>query len=222
MKRIISTIFLLLVIVFPIQVKALTVSKNNITVEKGGGTTIDLHANVDTQITEVSFTLVYTSYDVPAYFNIESGLKDEASGINHKIVFSVPVTGKIKLGTIKINSVNNPKVTVGSVNIHTAKAVTTTGETINLDSQIINVTINKTEEAPSTEMPVVNTEKNKNLLEKIESEVVKIELKDDIYEYTVKVKEEIETEKYNFSKINSQASPFNFFLHICPLFLKKH
>ena len=130
MKRIISTLFLLLIIVLQLQVKTLTVSKNNLSVEKGKGSTVDLYAVVDAQITELTFTLVYTSYDLPAYFNIESGLRDEVSGIKHKIGFSVPVTGKVKLGTIKVTAVNNPKVTAGSVNIHTAKAVTSTGETI--------------------------------------------------------------------------------------------
>ena len=119
-------LFLLLIVILPSNVKALSVDKNNLTIKSSSNETIALYAEVEKEIKEVSFSLVYTSYDVPAYFNVEAGLSDQSSGIKHKITFSEPVTGKVRLGTVRINVVNNPKVTVGSVNVHSATALTTT------------------------------------------------------------------------------------------------
>ena len=191
MKRIILTVFFLLVVMVPMNVEALIVDKTNLTIEKGKSDVLTLSTETDALITSIQFTLVYTSYDVPAYFNIEPGLTDSnPNGIVHKITFPTPVTGSIKLGTIRIDVVNNPKIAVGSVNIHTAKATTESGDVINLKAQTINATIG----TPVENTPVVEEKKEqeKNLLEKIDSEIVKIELKEDVYEYEVKIKEEIE------------------------------
>lgn len=206
MKRIISTLFLL-IILLPLRVKALSVSKNNLTIEKGNQEIVDLYVEVDEDITEVNFTLVFTSYDAPAYFNVESGLTDNLNGIKHRIVFSEPVTGKIKLGTINVSIANNSQITSGTVNIHTGYALNTNGENIPLNSQIITANVQPTENTTNTntdnttndnDTPVTNNEDNvseeqtTNLLEKIESEIVNIELKDDVYEYKVYIADEVE------------------------------
>lgn len=190
MKKIVLTIFFLLVITLPINVQALIIDNNNLTIEKGNSNTISLSTNTEVEISSLQFTLVYTSYDVPAYFKLEDGLTEtNPNGIVHKIKFSEPVSGDIKLGTIKINVVNNPKVNASSINIHSAKAVTVNGDTINLTGQTINVTVGtNVETVPAEEK---EKEQVKNLLEKIESKIVKIELIKDTYEYKVNVKEDI-------------------------------
>lgn len=194
MKKMIQLVVLLLAVVFPVGVKALSVDKNNLTIEKGANETVALYANVNAEITEVQFTLVYTTYDVPASFIIESGLTDtNPNGISHKIIFSNPVSGKVKLGSIRVNVVNNPKENVGTINIHSGRALTTNNNTINLNAQTINVKIGQPKPADNPE-PKDNEEppKKTNLLEKIESSIVKINLKQDVYEYTVDIEENIE------------------------------
>lgn len=189
MKKIVLTIFFLLVITLPINVQALIIDNNNLTIEKGNSNTISLSTNTNVEISSLQFTLVYTSYDVPAYFKLEDGLTEtNPNGIVHKINFTNPVSGNIKLGTIKIDVVANPKITASSINIHSAKAITTNGETINLKSQTINVTIGTPKETTNKEEKI----EVKNLLERIESNLVNIELKEDIYEYEVNIKEDIE------------------------------
>lgn len=190
MKKIVNLLFLLLIVVLPLKVKALSIDKNNLTIKKSSNETIALYAEVDTEITEVNFNLVYTTYDIPAYFNVEAGLSDQASGTKHKITFPEPVTGKIRLGTIRVNVVNNPQVSAGTVNIHTATALTKDGINKILTTQIINVTVDKTQEI--TETPVINAEESTNLLEKIESKLVNINLKENIYEYNINIQEGIE------------------------------
>lgn len=181
MKKILL-LFMLLVLFLPFNVKALSVDENNLTIEKGGTESIGLYANVLEEVTEISFTLVYTTYDVPAYFKLENGLTDtNPNGISHKIIFSNPVSGKVKLGTIDVNVVNNPKVNNGVINIHSGKAVTNNG-TVNLNSQTINVSIGEKKE---------EKEKKTNLLEKIESSIVTINLEDNVYEYDVKIKDNV-------------------------------
>ena len=192
MKKIISLLIISLVIIIPLKVKALSVDKNNLTIEKNKSETINLYTEVNSEITELQFTLVYTTYDVPANFNIETGLTDtNPNGIVHKIIFSSPVSGKIKLGNIKINVVNNPKVTAGTINIHSGKAITSNGETINLDSQTINVKIG-TPENDNVNQKKEEPVKKTNLLDRIESKIVTINLKDDVYEYKINIKEDIE------------------------------
>lgn len=187
MKKSFLFIFLLLIASLPLNIKALSVDKNTLTIAKGNNQNIDLYANVESDTTEISFTLVYTTYDVPAYFNLEPGLTDtNPNGISHKIIFSNPVSGKVKLGSININVVNNPKVNSGTITIHSGKANTNAG-TIELNSQTINVTIGN-ETTTIEEEP----KENKNLLSKIESNLIKIKLSDDVYEYSIDIKDTIE------------------------------
>lgn len=185
MKKKILLVYLLLIVIFPSYVKALSLDKNDITLAKGTNRNIDLYANVENEVSEISFTLTYTTYDIPAYLNLEQGLIDtNPNGITHKIVFSNPVSGKIKLGSVRVDVVSYPKVNAGTININAASAMTTNGTKINLNAQTLNVTIGE----PVEEKPV---EKKTNLLDKIESKLVKIDLQKDVYEYTVKIKEDI-------------------------------
>lgn len=201
MKRIISILSLLIIVILPLKVNALSVSKNNLTIEKGKKETIELYTDVDTEVSQITFSLVYTSYDVPGYFTASTGLTDNINGIKHQISFSEPVSGKINLGTISINVTNNPKVTAGTINIHSASALTENGEKITLKSQIINVNITeKQQEEPNNnnitdeDTPIsIEETRETNLLEKIESEIVNIELKKDVYEYTIYVEDELES-----------------------------
>lgn len=204
MKRLIS-ILLLAFIALPMNAKALSVSENNLSIKAKENKIIELYANTEEEIKEVRFTLVYTSYDIPGYFNIETGLNNTGTGNNHKIVFPKPVSGKIKLGTVKVNVVDSPKVTASTINIHSAKAITSEETEIALKNQIINVTVEKTQNTNTTteekDEPTVveqdnnkseNTEKKEQLLEKIESSIVNIDLEENVYEYSVKIKEDIE------------------------------
>ena len=185
MKKRILLVYLLLILILPSNVKALSLDKNDITLANGTNKNIDLYANVDTEVSEISFTLTYTTYDIPAYLNLEQGLTDtNPNGITHKIIFSNPVSGKIKLGSVRVDIVSNPKVNAGTININAASATTTNGTKVNLNAQTLNVTIGE----PVEELPA---EKKTNLLDKIESKIVKVNLEKDVYEYTVKIKEDI-------------------------------
>lgn len=234
MKKIISLLVLTLIVILPLEVKALNVDKNNLTLEKGKSETINLSTTVEQEVTEISFTLVYTSNDARANYYIASGLTETITNSSHKISLSEPTSGTISLGTVKITISEEPTDKAGIINIHNAKAITAEGETINLTTQSINVTIesktenndeetpnenntetkpeeDKQEEQPKTETPKKEENKKQeetnkktedkkdeetketiHLLEKIESSIVKIKLQDGIYEYTVKIKEDVE------------------------------
>ena len=193
MRRRLFVLFLMLVIFLPCQVNALSVSKKNVTIDKGSNQNVELSAVVEEEIVKINFSLVYTSYDVPAYFIIGSGLTESVNGIKHSISFSEGMTGNVKLGNIKVSVVDNPKVVSGTVNIHSATALTSDGETINLDTQMINVTVGGNNNTPTVTAPKDDDKETKdNLLSKIESNIVNIELKKDVFEYTVNVKENVE------------------------------
>lgn len=188
MKRKILTV-LLLMILLPINVYALDIdNKNELTIESGKNETINLTTNVDYEVKEIKFTLVYTTYDIPAYFNVASGLTDSnPNGIVHKISFNEPVSGEIDLGTISVKVVNYPTVNNGTITLHSASATTTDGEVITLKSQTINVNIG-TKQEKEEEVKKVEI---KNMLDKIESDIVNIDIKEDVYEYNVKIKDSI-------------------------------
>lgn len=180
MKKIILVVFLMLLCCLPIKVDALSVSENDVTVQKGNTKIIDLYANVDKEIRELSFNMTFSTYDATAALVLEPGLTDTTpTGISHNIVFSTPMSGKVKIGTIKVVVASNPTVSSGTVNINYPKAITTNGERINLKYQDINIKIGE---------EVIES----NLLEKIESNIVNIELQKDVFEYTVDVKSDIE------------------------------
>ena len=177
--------FLLLTIPH-IKVNALSVSKNDLTIEKGSSETVELYANTESEIISASFTLVYSTYDIPANFAVASGFSDSnPNGINHEIIFNEAKSGKILLGTINVSVVNYPNDSIGTINIHTGSAKTTDGETINLNSQNINIKV-------GTPNEVKTDEKKSALLTKIESKIVSIELKEKTYEYTINVDSKVE------------------------------
>lgn len=190
MKRIFKFIFIIFLALISVnKVNALSVSENNIIIKKGESKNIELYANVTDSVTSVEFTLVFTTYDIPAYFAVNPNYQDQnPDGIKHKIVFPEAVTGQILLGTVSINVKNNPNDLLGTINIHSAKATNVEETVINLNSQNINVTVGTTE---TTEEPPKEN-KDPNLLEKIESKIVEIKLEKDVFEYTVKVKSEVE------------------------------
>ena len=172
------------------RVFALSVSEANVTIPPGGGKSIELSTTSDEPLTSIEFTLVYTTYDIPANFIVNNNYTDSSpNGIKHKVNFTNALSGKIVLGTVDIRVVNNPKDTVGTINIHSAKGYTESGEVINLDSQNINVKIGEDTEPTTTN----TTEKfDKNALKEIKSEKVKIELKKDTFDYTVTIPKDLE------------------------------
>ena len=199
MKRIIKYLFatFLLFATFS-HVYALEVSKSDLTIEKGGSDTIELYANTESEITSVTFTLVFSTYDIPANFSATSGATDtNPNGITHTIKFDEAKSGKVLLGTIQVSVKSNASDSVGTVNIHTASAKTTEDETVSLNARNINIKVGTPQpepkqEEPKTEPTTKPKEVDKNLLDKIESKIVKIELKKDVFDYNVNISDDVE------------------------------
>lgn len=195
MKRILKLIIIAVILLIPIgSVSALTVSENNIKIPASGSKSIELSTSSEEQLTSVEFTLVYTTYDIPANFIVNSSYTDSnPNGIKHKVIFPEPISGKITLGNVNINVVNNPKDTAGTINIHSAVGYTETGETINLNAQNINIIIGE-ENNTNTDKPSIddNSNTNKNVLKEIKSDIVKINLQEDVFEYQITIDKDIE------------------------------
>ena len=194
MKKLVGFTILSLLFLFCInRVSALSVSSSNVTIDKGGNEKIELYANSDVAISKVEFTLVYSTYDIPANFFVNTNYNDEnPNGIKHIVNLGEEKSGKILLGTISVSVIANPTVKGGRVNIHSAKGYTTSGETISLDSQNINITIG----IPVNNQDVIiekdGKEIDKNLLDRIESDLVSVNIEKDVFEYTVYVSNDIE------------------------------
>ena len=195
MKRILKLIIIAVILLIPIgSVSALTVSENNIKIPASGSKSIELSTSSEELLTSVEFTLVYTTYDIPANFIVNSSYTDSnPNGIKHKVIFPEPISGKITLGNVNINVVNNPKDTAGTINIHSAIGYTETGETITLNAQNINIIIgeesNNNTDKPSNDD---NSNTNKNVLKEIKSDIVKINLQEDVFEYQITIDKDIE------------------------------
>ena len=195
MKRILKLIIIAVILLIPIgSVSALTVSENDIKIPASGSKSIELSTSSEELLTSVEFTLVYTTYDIPANFIVNSNYTDSnPNGIKHKVIFPEPISGKITLGNVNINVVNNPKDTAGTINIHSAVGYTKTGETINLNAQNINIIIGE-ENNTNTDEPSNddNSNTNKNVLKEIKSDIVKINLQEDVFEYQITIDKDIE------------------------------
>lgn len=194
MKKILKFIFIGLFIFFQIQsVKALTVSENDLLIATGNNKSVKLSVNTDKSLTSVEFTMVYSTYDIPANFLVNSNYTDSyPNSVKHKVNFPEPATGNIELGTISIRVVNNPTDMKGTINIHSAKCTTTNGETINLDSQNINITIGEEQTPTVNDQPDNSPDTNKNLLKEIKSNIVNISLKENVFEYKITIDKDLE------------------------------
>lgn len=191
MKKVIVLLFMLFIFIsFTTKVKALNVSENDITLSKGSNTTLSITDNFDKEISKIEFNFVYYSYDITGNFIVNSNYKINTSGVAHTIIFDEPVTGNITLGEVRINVVQNPNVKSSNINLNNIRLTTTDGTVINQDNLVITV---KVEDSTNIvqQKPEEPKEVKKNLLESIDSEIVQIELKEDVYEYTVNIDEDI-------------------------------
>ena len=85
------TKLILIFMTFLIQiavVDALSLDSNTITLSKGESSSVGIYANLDEEATSVSFSLIFTSYDVPATFKVEDGFKNVVSNSINFILFS--------------------------------------------------------------------------------------------------------------------------------------
>ena len=185
MKKRIKCFFVIFFILLNITVvKALTVSENELTIEKGGSDKVEVYANTEEKVTRIDFTMIFSTYDIPAYFTVNPAYTDtNPDGIDEA------TSGKITLGTVNINVKEFPADTAGFVSIHTVRATAEDGSIINLDPQTINIKIGKVEKKPSEPSKETTTD---GLLDKIESKLVTIDLKDNVYSYSIKVDKKVE------------------------------
>lgn len=201
MKKVIVLLFMLFIsISFTTKVRALNVSENDISLSKGSSTTLSITDNFNEEISKIEFNFVYYSYDVSGNFIVNSNYSITTSGVAHTITFDNPIKGEVNLGEVKINVAKNPSVKSSNINLNNIKLTTTDGTVINQDNLVITVKVeDDINNNPNTTVPEPkknednkeNNKEKKNLLESINSDIVNIELKDDTYEYTVNIDEDI-------------------------------
>lgn len=174
---------MLISIIFVDEVGALSVDKTDVTLNSGGYTTLVLSDYFDEKVEKIEFNFVYYSYDVTGSFVVNSNYNDVTSGISHTITFDTPKDGNVSLGEVRINVVNNPGVKSSSINLNNIRLTTVDGKVINEDNLTINVKIDNGS--------LAKEEKLTNLLERIESDLVDIDLVSDKFLYEAVVDEDI-------------------------------
>lgn len=168
------------------EILALTVSEDNLTMGAGSEKNISLYANTEEEVISVSFDLFFTTYDIPAYFYVDSSFTDsQPDGPNHKITLNEAKSGQILLGNVTVKSKSNPQDLIGTVNIQNAKATKKDGSVIRLNTENINVKIGQ---ETSKKEPTI---KETNLLKSIESEKVKIKLEENVFEYDITINKDL-------------------------------
>lgn len=191
MKKVIVLLFMLFIsISFTTKVRALNVSENDISLSKGSSTTLSITDNFNEEISKIEFNFVYYSYDVSGNFIVNSNYGITTSGVAHTITFDNPIKGEVNLGEVKINVAKNPSVKSSNINLNNIKLTTSDGTVINQDNLVITVKVDDNANIVQ-QKPEEPKEVKKNLLESINSDIVNIELKDDTYEYTVNIDEDI-------------------------------
>jgi len=171
-------------------VHALSVDKNEMILVPNKSETIGLYANVNEEVVSVKFSLVFSSYDVTANFTPDSTFGYSVpKSTTHLVTFLTPQKGNIKLGDVTINVAASPNVSVGTINIHSVTATTVSGQVINLNSQSITVSISESATTNEEQAQQVNT--TYNLLSKIESNIVKIDILDNVYSYDVEIPNDV-------------------------------
>ena len=185
MKIVKRIIFLLVVFLINLPlVSALSVDNTELTVAKGEKSTVNVYADLKEETTKVSFSLVYTTYDVPATFKAEEGITLKTNTTKNTLTFSEAQKGQVKLGTIEISILKSAKANKGTIRLNSATATSKSGNISKLDPVELTVTI-ETSTNNSTSV------KESNLLKGITSKIVNIDLKDNVYTYEVNVKEDV-------------------------------
>lgn len=185
MKIVKRIIFLLVVFLINLPlVSALSVDSTELTVAKGEKATVNVYADLKEETTKVSFSLVYTTYDVPATFKAEEGITLKTNTTKNTLTFSEAQKGQVKLGTIEISILKSAKANKGTIRLNSATATSKSGNISKLDPVELTVTIG-TSTNNSTSV------KESNLLKEITSKIVNIDLKDNVYTYEVNVKEDV-------------------------------
>ena len=185
MKTVKRIIFLLVVFLINLPlVSALSVDNTELTVAKGEKSTVNVYADLKEETTKVSFSLVYTTYDVPATFKAEEGITLKTNTTKNTLTFSEAQKGQVKLGTIEISILKSAKANKGTIRLNSATATSKSGNISKLDPVELTVTIG-TSTNNSTSV------KESNLLKGITSKIVNIDLKDNVYTYEVNVKEDV-------------------------------
>ena len=185
MKIVKRLVFLLVVFLINLPlVSALSVDSTELTVAKGEKSTVDVYADLKEETTKVSFSLVYTTYDVPATFKAEEGITLKTNTTKNTLTFSEAQKGQVKLGTIEISILKSAKANKGTIRLNSATATSKSGNISKLDPVELTVTIG-TSTNNSTSV------KESNLLKGITSKIVNIDLKDNVYTYEVNVKEDV-------------------------------
>ena len=185
MKIVKRIIFLLVVFLINLPlVSALSVDNTELTVAKGEKSTVNVYADLKEETTKVSFSLVYTTYDVPATFKAEEGITLKTNTTKNTLTFSEAQKGQVKLGTIEISILKSAKANKGTIRLNSATATSKSGNITKLDPVELTVTIG-TSTNNSTSV------KESNLLKGITSKIVNIDLKDNVYTYEVNVKEDV-------------------------------
>lgn len=185
MKIVKRIIFLLVVFLINLPlVSALSVDSTELTVAKGEKSTVNVYADLKEETTKVSFSLIYTTYDVPATFKAEEGITLKTNTTKNTLTFSEAQKGQVKLGTIEISILKSAKANKGTIRLNSATATSKSGNISKLDPVELTVTIG-TSTNNSTSV------KESNLLKEITSKIVNIDLKDNVYTYEVNVKEDV-------------------------------
>lgn len=185
MKIVKRIIFLLVVFLINLPlVSALSVDSTELTVAKGEKSTVNVYADLKEETTKVSFSLVYTTYDVPATFKAEEGITLKTNTTKNTLTFTNAQKGQVKLGTIEISILKSAKANKGTIRLNSATATSKSGNISKLDPVELTVTIG-TSTNNSTSV------KESNLLKGITSKIVNIDLKDNVYTYEVNVKEDV-------------------------------
>lgn len=178
-------IFLLILVIITFfgwtsGVKALEVVDLNPTMQVGEIKNIELYANVPDNTERIEFLLSFLNYDVVGTF--ESSLESlTINGTAHSISFDEPITGRIKIGAVKIKISDSVSINTSNVNLYNANAVSVDGVKTKLNNQSIQINITKKQD-----------ESKINLLKSITSNIVDIPFKSNKYEYDILVNNEID------------------------------
>ena len=182
MKKLLKVLFSIsLIFILINKVEALTLEEKELHLAKGETKEIEVTEKFSEKIKKLEFNLVYYNNDITGTFQVNSSYQDKTSGIKHEIVFPNGVSGELSLGKLQVFVAKNSSLQKGIININNVQATTLNGKILNLENISLPIFIDSKKENTVTG----------NLIEKIDSNLVNISLKENTYEYKITVKEDI-------------------------------
>lgn len=190
MKKIVGFLIIIISLFICMNAKALTIDTSSVTLNIGEHTYINVYEDFGEE-DSITFDVIYYDGHVKAELSASNNIILTADGVHHTATLKEPMEGSVLIGTLDIWAEE------GCQNVATVR-IAGSEITVNVNIPVQPQPEPQPEpkkEEPKEEVVVTTTgveEENTNLLVGIRSNIVKISLRNNVYDYSISIDNDVE------------------------------